>query len=75
MFWVVDNGSSHRGQKAIDRLAERFPNTILVHTLVDASWLNQVEIVFFIVQRKVLSPNDFDDLDVVVERLAAFRNP
>ncbi|HEY4991018.1 MAG TPA: transposase, partial [Nakamurella sp.] len=72
VFWVVDNGSSHRGQKAIDRLAEQFPNTIMVHTPVHASWLNQVEIVFSIVQRKVLSPNDFDDLDVVVERLAAF---
>jgi hypothetical protein len=31
-----------------------------------------VEIVFSIVQRKVLSPNDFDDLDVVIERIAAF---
>src|SRR5664279_1287229 len=72
VFWVVDNGSSHRGQKAIDRLAEQFPNTIMVHTPVHASWLNQVEIVFSIVQRKVVSPNDFDDLDVVIERLAAF---
>ena len=72
VFWVVDNGSSHRGQAAIDRLTEQFPNTIMVHTPVHASWLNQVEIFFSIVQRKVLSPNDFDDLDVVVERLAAF---
>jgi len=72
VFWVVDNGSSHRGQAAINRLTEQFPNTIMVHTPVHASWLNQVEIVFSIVQRKVLSPNDFDDLDVVVERLAAF---
>lgn len=72
VFWVVDNGSSHRGQKAIDRLTEHFPNTIMVHTPVHASWLNQVEIVFSIVQRKVLSPNDFDDLDAVVDRLAAF---
>jgi homeodomain-containing protein/DDE superfamily endonuclease len=72
VFWVVDNGSSHRGQKAIDRLTEQFPNAIMVHTPVHASWLNQVEIVFSIVQRKVLSPNDFDDLDVVVERLVAF---
>jgi hypothetical protein len=39
---------------------------------VHASWLNQVEIFFSITQRKVLSPNDFDDLDVVMERLAAF---
>jgi DDE superfamily endonuclease/homeodomain-containing protein len=72
VFWVVDNGSSHRGKAAIDRLTEQFPNTIMVHTPVHASWLNQVEIFFSIVQRKVLSPNDFDDLDVVVERLAAF---
>ena len=72
VFWVVDNGSSHRGQAAIDRLTEHFPNAIMVHTPVHASWLNQVEIFFSIVQRKVLSPNDFDDLDVVIERLAAF---
>jgi transposase-like protein len=74
VFWVVDNGSSHRGQKAIDRLAEQFPNAIMVHTPVHASWLNQVEIVFSIVQRKVLSPNDFDDSDVIIERLAAFED-
>jgi len=72
VFWVVDNGSSHRGQKAIDRLAEQFPNAIMVHTPVHASWLNQVEIHFSIIARKVSSPNDFDDLDVVIERLAAF---
>ena len=72
VFWVVDNGSSHRGQAAIDRLTEQFPNAIMVHTPVHASWLNQVEIFFSIVQRKVLSPNDFDDLDVAIERLAAF---
>jgi transposase len=72
VFWVVDNGSSHRGQKAIDRLAEQFPTAVMVHTPVHASWLNQIEIIFSIAQRKVLSPNDFDDLDVVIERLAAF---
>jgi len=72
VFWIVDNGSSHRGQAAIKRLAEQFPNTVMEHTPVHASWLNQVEIFFSITQRKVLSPNDFDDLDVVMERLAAF---
>jgi hypothetical protein len=40
-FWVVDNGSSHRGQAAIDRLAARFPNAVMVHTPNHASWLNQ----------------------------------
>ena len=72
VFWVVDNGSSHRGQKAIDRLAEQFPNAIMVHTPVHASWLNQVEVYFSISQRKALSPNDFTDLDVVEQRLTRF---
>jgi len=72
VFWVVDNGSSHRAQAAIDRLATQFPNAVMVHTPVHASWLNQVEIYFSIIQRKLLSPNDFDDLDPVIHRLAAF---
>jgi len=72
VFWIVDNGSSHRGQAAIDRLAAQFSNAIIVHTPVHASWLNQVEIYFSIIQRKVLSPNDFTDLNLVVERLSAF---
>ena len=72
VFWIVDNGSSHRGQAAIDRLAEQYPNAIMVHTPVHASWLNQIEIYFSIVQRKVVSPNDFTDLDVVIDRLSAF---
>ena len=72
VFWVVDNGSSHRGQAAIDRLRRRYPNTVMVHTPVHASWLNQVEIFFSIVQRKVVTPNDFTDLDQVQDRLTAF---
>lgn len=69
VFWVVDNGSSHRGQAASDRLAKAHPNAILVHTPVHASWLNQVESYFSIIQRKVLTPNDFADLAEVAERL------
>jgi transposase len=72
VFWVVDNGSSHRGQAAIDRLAKRFPNAIMVHTPVHASWLNQVEIYFSIIQRKLLTPNDFTDTDVIEKRLHNF---
>jgi transposase len=74
VFWVVDNGSSHRGQAAIDRLAARYPNAVMVHTPVHASWLNQVEIFFSILQRKVVTPNDFTDLDQVQDRLAAFEH-
>lgn len=72
VFWVVDNGSSHRGQAAIDRLTRRFPNAVMVHIPIHASWLNQAEIYFSVVQRKVVSPNDFTNLDEVEQRLAAF---
>ena len=74
VFWIVDNGSSHRGQKAADRVTTAFPNTVLVHTPVHASWLNQVEIYFSVVQRKVVSPNDFTDLAQVRDRLRAFED-
>jgi hypothetical protein len=72
VFWVVDNGSSHRGQAAIRRLAGSYPKLILVHTPVHASWLNQVEIYFSIIQRKVLTPNDFANLDQVEQRLRMY---
>jgi len=62
VFWIVDNGSSHRGQASIDRMKSWYPNAILVHTPIHASWLNQVEIYFSILQRKALTPNDFEDL-------------
>ena len=72
VFWIVDNGSSHRGQAACERLRKKWPNLILVHTPVHASWLNQVEIYFSIIQRKVLTPNDFSSLDEVAHRLFQF---
>ena len=72
VFWVVDNGSSHRGDTAAQRLADAFPTAVMVHTPIHASWLNQVEIYYSIIQRKALSPNDFTDLTQVENRLAAF---
>jgi transposase len=74
VYWVVDNGSSHRGRTAIDRLTKAFPNAVMVHTPVHASWTNQIEIFFSIVQRKVVSPNDFTDLTQVRDRLRAFED-
>jgi hypothetical protein len=72
VFWLVDNGSSHRGAASVSRLQRRYPNLILVHLPTHASWLNQIEIYFSIVQRKVLSLNDFPDLAAVERRLLAF---
>ncbi|MFI1370285.1 transposase [Streptomyces griseochromogenes] len=74
VFWIVDNGSSHRGQKAAARLTAAFPNAAIVHTPVHASWLNQVEIYFSVVQRKVVSPNDFTNLTEVRDRLRTFED-
>ena len=69
----MDNCSAHRGQKAAKRLRDRWPNALLIHTPVHASWLNQVEIYFSIVQRKVLTPNDFSSLADLKQRLLAFQ--
>lgn len=74
VFWIVDNGSSHRGQASCDRLSQAYPHATLVHTPVHASWLNQIEIYFSIVQRKVLVQNDFLSLGEVEDRLLAFQN-
>jgi hypothetical protein len=57
---------------AARRHTKRFPNAVMVHTPIHASWLNQVEIIFSVVQRKVVSPNDFTNLDQIEQRLAAF---
>jgi transposase len=73
VFWIVDNGSSHRGQASVDRLQGAWPNLRLVHLPVHASWLNQIEIYFSVVQRKVLTPNDFLDLAEVEQRLLGFQ--
>ena len=73
VFWVADNGSSHRGQAAIDRLRSWYPNAVLVHTPVHASWLNQIEIYFSILQRKLLTPNDFPNLPELQAQILAFQ--
>jgi len=73
VFWIVDNGSAHRGQASLSRLQGRYPRLTLVHGPVHASWLNQIEIYFSIVQRKVLSPNAFSGLDELAERLLDFQ--
>jgi len=72
VFWVVDNGSSHRGQASIDRLEGQWKNLRLIHLPVHASWLDQAEIYFSVVQRKVVSPNDFFNLAEIQARLEAF---
>jgi len=40
--WILDNGSSHRGERAVRRLQTLFPQLIPVHGPIHASWLNQI---------------------------------
>jgi transposase len=72
VFWITDNGSSHRGAASIQRMTTAWPNTHLIHLPVHASWLDQAEIYFSIVQRKALTPNDFTSLAQIRDRLADF---
>lgn len=73
VFWIMDNGSSHRGSACVRRLQAAFRNVIPVHGPVHASWLNQIEIYFSIIQRKVLTPNDFASLAELEDRLLRFQ--
>ena len=72
VFWIVDQGSSHRPTTFPDRLHQQFPNTEAVILPVHASWLNQIEIYFSILERKALTPNDFPNLEAVAERIRDF---
>jgi hypothetical protein len=73
VFWVVDNGTIHRGLRAVRRLQERWPNLMLVHLPVHASWLNQIEIYFSILQRKALTPDDFPTRKLAEDRILGFQ--
>jgi transposase len=72
VFWVVDNGASHRNWAAAERMRKAYPNAQMVHLPVHASWLNQVEVYFSVLQRKLLTPDDFGDLDGLAEQVLAF---
>ena len=73
VFWIIDNCSCHRGERSVKRLQKKWPNIVPVHLPIHASWLNQIEIYFSIVTRKVLTPNDFLSLLEVRERLLSFQ--
>jgi hypothetical protein len=53
-------------------MQDRWENARLIHLPVHASWLNQVELYFSILQRKALTPNDLATLDALTERLLRF---
>jgi hypothetical protein len=73
VFLIIDNGSCHRGRRAADRLRVRWSNIVLVHTPIHASWLNQIEVYFSIVQRKLLIASDFESLAELKRNVMAFQ--
>lgn len=73
VFWIVDNGSSHYTTTFPKRLAKAYDNAIAVHLPIHASWLNQIEIYFSILQRKALTPNDLKDRQAMEDRILGFQ--
>ena len=74
VFWIVDNGSSHYTTTFPQRLKDAYDNAIAVHLPIHASWLNQIEIYFSILQRKALTPNDLSHRQAMEERLLGFQD-
>ena len=72
VFWIVDNGSSHQPGTFGTWLTQHYPNAMAVHLPVHASWLNQIESYFSIVQRKALTPNDLPTIAAVALRILDF---
>jgi hypothetical protein len=74
VFWIVDGGSAHHRNTFPARLSGMYANAVAVSLPVHASWLNQIEIYFSIVQRKVLTPLDVTDKAILTKRLLAFQD-
>jgi hypothetical protein len=72
VFWIADNGSSHRGAASARRMSQAHPDAVLAHLPVHASWLNQVEACFSMLQRKVLSPTDSANLEELELRISLY---
>ena len=73
VFWIVDNGSAHRGARCIERFSKSHPKIVIAHGPVHPGWLNQIEIYFSILQRKALKPNDFQSLEELADRILSFQ--
>jgi len=73
-FWIVDGGSAHHRNTFPARLSSMYANAVAVSLPVHASWLNQIEIYFSIVQRKALTPLAVTDRATLTKRLLDFQD-
>jgi len=71
LYIVADNGSSHRSKKTLAWVAKH-KRLHLTFTPTHASWLNQIEIWFGILTRKVVRRGIFKSREELVERLMSF---
>jgi len=75
---ILDNGPTHAPKSFgpwLEQQAQRqgWPFRVQVYWLPkNASWLDQIEIWFSILQRKLLKPNDFESLRVLVRAIGSF---
>ena len=74
VFWLVDGGCAHHRSTFPARLKSLYPNAQAVLLPVHSSWLNQIELYFSIVQRKVLTPLDVADAAALTRRLLGFQD-
>jgi hypothetical protein len=73
-FWIVDGGCAHHPSTFPARLQAMYPNAVAVPLPTHSSWLNQIEILFSIVQRKVLTPMDVADEATLSKRILDFQD-
>ena len=72
VYWIVDNGSSHCGKTSVQRMTKAYPNAKLIHLPVHASWLNQIEIWFSILQGNSLAGTSFISVQQLRDHIDAF---
>jgi len=73
-FWIVDGGCAHHPNTFPARLQGMYPNAVAVSLPTHSSWLNQIEIYFSIVQRKVLTPMGVANKEILTGRLLGFQD-
>ncbi len=70
---IVDNLSAH-GTPAVEAFLDDHPHVFLHRTPTHASWLNQVELWFSIMERRLIRHGEFDSVDDLADRIIEFIN-
>lgn len=70
---IADNLSAHKTKQVRDFL-EKHPHVHMHHTPTHASWLNQVELFFSILERRLLRSGEFENVDQLADKIIAFIN-